>query len=518
MQTSRPKALNRKHVLTAFAVALLSACGGGDDDSSPPPQQQPASCEQGAAASQAQAKDDNRRLIAKLKPGADLSAMFSATASAASAASTGAKQNATTMQGMRLRKLVEMKDLPRARAAGAASDVSSATANAVGAPRFASLELTDPSLSLESAKQRLRDSGQVEYVEIDARMTPKRAPSDSLYSQGWHLNNNGTYTDTQLVRRASATGFDIDAQLAWDRGVGTGSSVVAIVDTGTQTNHPDLAANLWRNSGEIANNGIDDDRNGIADDVHGADMVLGLGSVEPYGRADDDHGTNVAGVIAARGDNGTGTTGVAWNTKIMSLKIAAPDTDSYFVSDFIDAFNYALTQKANGVNVRVINVSYVAELEVNAFREVIDAANRQGILVVVPSGNDGSTDVACLGYPAAWRLPNVLTVGASNPNGQLAVFSNFGSLTNLYAPGEAILTTSSFSGPTSGVRLLAPGYRVVSGTSFSAPVVAGAAALLMDTYPSASMSAVRARLIASATPFSSNLPHLNLANAIATSP
>jgi subtilisin family serine protease len=503
----------RRFALTACALALLSACGGGDDSSSNPPQQQPAACPASAQAGQAQLSEPDRRLIVKLKPQANWPGM--ATARAASAGGSSAGVQATGLEGMRVRKLIQMNNPAVARASSASGQALPASQ---GSTRFASVELTDPALSAETAMQRLRASGDVEAVEVDARMRRARAPNDPLYSQSWHLNNTGTYTDNQLVRRSGATGFDIDAQLAWDRGVGTGNTVVAVVDTGTHTSHPDLAANLWRNGGEVANNGIDDDRNGIVDDVYGADMVLGVGSVEPYDRLDSDHGTNVAGVIAAQGDNNGGTTGVNWNTKIMSLKIEAPDVEDYFVSDFIDAFNYALTQKAQGVNVRVINVSYVASQDVTAFREVVEAANRAGVLVVVPSGNEGSAQPGCVGYPAIWRLPNVLTVGASNPNGQLAVFSNFGSLTNLYAPGEAILTTSLFAAAQPGIRLVAPGYRVVNGTSFSAPVVAGAAALLMDTYPASSMAAVRARLIGSATPFSSNLPHLNLGNAIATAP
>jgi subtilisin family serine protease len=500
----------RVGALTVLSCALLAACGGGDDSGNPG--QQPSACPAAASASLVSPSvSTGVALIAKLKADAVVP-----TASAVGAAGSETQKQAsgdTLANGLRLHKVIHIGG---AAATKSAANTSTATGSAPDIPalRFARLQATDAAMSTEAAIQLAKDTGLFEYVEPDVQMKKSRLPNDNLFSRAWHLKNTGQF-------QGGVVGFDIGAENAWNYGIGTRNTVVAVVDDGIHTVHPDLAPNLWRNPGEIAGNCVDDDGNGIKDDLHGADMVLGSGDVDPYfPRVDSDHGTMVSGVIAAQGNNAEGAVGVNWNTQVMSVKVEGPASSNYslFVSDFVDAFNYILTQKARGVNVRVINVSYGTPSNVSAYRDVIVAAGQQGILVVVPTGNDGSNVASDLGYPSNWQLSNVISVGASTPAATRAVFSNYGSLATLFAPGESIVTTSMFSSSPTNIGLVAPGYRSINGTSFAAPVVAGAAALLMDTYPMASMAAVRAKLINTSSPFGVGERHLNLAAAIATAP
>jgi subtilisin family serine protease len=342
-------------------------------------------------------------------------------------------------------------------------------------------------------------------------------PNDPYFGSAWHLKNTGQY--------GGVVGNDIGAELAWNRATGTGNTVVAVIDDGLFIDHPDLSPNLWRNPREVAN-GLDDDGNGIVDDLHGADMVQGIGEVRPYSpRLDSDHGTMVAGIIAARGNNNEGSSGVMWGAQMMALKIEGPESSCYslFVSDFVKALNYVVAQKRAGVNVRVANISYGGVSDTQTYRDALTAAGNEGILVVVAAGNDSSSSSAALGFPSGWQLPNVLSVGALTPANTRASYSNYGPLVNIFAPGEQMLTTSMFASNPGDGSFFQPGYRVVNGTSFSAPVVSGAAALILDAYPGSSMAAVRSRLLAAAVPFGTPLPgtsqvKLNLGAAIATAP
>ncbi len=493
----------RFYSLAILSAAALTACGGGSGDSGGSSNPQSSSCSAAAPGG-----TQGERLIAKLRSHAQVSP-----ASVVRQSATGGSINLGP--GLKLLKVSQLSAAPD----NPLSPRSSASKESAAAPvRYASIQVTEPGLSMSTAMQRLRDTGLVDHVEPDAPMRRYAVPNDPFYTNAWHLRNTGQF--------GTPAGPDIGAESAWNINTGSGNTVVAVIDDGLHISHPDLSPNLWRNPREVAGNGIDDDGNGIVDDVHGADMVLGIGDVRPYfPRENSDHGTNVAGIIAGQGANNEGATGVLWNTQVMAMKIKGPASTGYSLclSDFVDAFNYALTQKAVGVNVRVINVSYGTSADSASYREVINAAGAQGILVVVAAGNDSRSDAAALGFPTNWALPNVLSVGAFNARGARASFSNFGSLVNIYAPGQDLLTTSSFATQLADGSLFAPNYRWVDGTSFAAPAVSGAAALLMDAYPSASMSAVRARLLSTAVAFGTptagvTQKRLNLGAAMAASP
>src|SRR5262249_48878129 len=149
------------------------------------------------------------------------------------------------------------------------------------------------------------------------------------FSSLWGLHNTGQTGGTPDA--------DIDAPEAWDVTTGSSSVVVAVIDTGVDYTHPDLAANIWTNAGEVPGNGVDDDHNGYVDDVHGYDFVNNDG--DPMD--DHFHGTHVAGTIGAVGNNGTGVAGINWNVKIMALKFLDGNGGGY-ASDAIRAVNYAV--------------------------------------------------------------------------------------------------------------------------------------------------------------------------------
>jgi subtilisin family serine protease len=331
--------------------------------------------------------------------------------------------------------------------------------------RLATFDTAASGLGSAAAITKLMATGLFEYVEIDHSQQKRRAPNDPLYGQQWHLNN-------QL-----RVGSDIGAVRGWDTFTGSGDEVVAVVDDGVQHTHPDLSANIWVNPREVAGNGIDDDGNGIIDDVYGADLVQKTGDVLPYDRNDSDHGTNVAGALAAVGNNALGISGVMWRAKIMVLKIEGPAPDySLRTSEFVTAIRYAIAQKQAGVRIRTVNISYGSANVSRAYRDALLEADAAGIVVVVAAGNDGTQTALDVGYPTGYGLPNVISVGAFDRNGARAGFSNFGNQVHLFAPGQGILTTTS---RTAFSNANGP-YTPVDGTSFAAPLVAGMVGLIFD--------------------------------------
>lgn len=279
----------------------------------------------------------------------------------------------------------------------------------------------------------------------------------------------------------------IDATNAWGITTGSSSVVVAVIDTGVDYTHVDLAANMWTNSGEIAGNGIDDDGDGFIDDVYGYNFFSDTGDAKD----DNGHGTHVAGTIGAVGNNGTGVTGVNWSVSIMSLKFMSSNGSGY-LSDAIEAMNYATMMRTTyGVNVRVANCSWGGSSFSSAMETAIQAANDAGILVVVAAGNSSSNNDATAQYPA--NYDNVISVAASTKTNTLASFSNYGSTTvDIAAPGVSIYST-----------VLNNSYAYYSGTSMAAPQVSAVAALCWAANPDATVAEVRAAILNGVTKVSS---------------
>lgn len=319
-----------------------------------------------------------------------------------------------------------------------------------------------------------------------------RSPNDPFFSDQWHLDNTG-----QPIPGGPGTpGASLNLPPAWDVTIGSRSVIIAVIDSGVDVNHPDLNANIWRNPGEIPGNGIDDDGNGYVDDVFGYD----------FGEQDNNpandligHGTAVAGVIGATGNNNRGVTGVAWDVSILPLKIA-DRFGNLRLEAIVAAHDYVTMMRARGFNIVASNNSYgaiAAEFYVDqdfgfvAERQAIERFLDSGGIFIAAAGNSAlDNDEVFRAYPASYNLPGIISVAATDPNDALAGFSNFGAQNvDVAAPGVAILTT-----------FVGDGYGYADGTSFAAPAVAGVVALLKTVRPDASAFEIRQALIDGSDP------------------
>lgn len=272
---------------------------------------------------------------------------------------------------------------------------------------------------------------------------------------------------------------------AWEISQGSNQVIVATIDTGIDYRHPDLASNIWQNKDEIPGNKLDDDDNGFIDDFYGVNMVNQTG--DPFD--DEGHGTHVAGIIAAQGNNHIGIAGVAWNTKILPCKFL-DSNGSGNTSDAIACLDYVYLLKKKGVNIVATNNSYGGPSSSRAFYDAIRAQADAGILFITAAGNDGKNNDTYNSYPANYNLPNVISVAAVDKKGALASWSNRGSNTvHVGAPGVGILST--FPGNK---------YQILEGTSMATPYVTGLAALIKAAKPTLAMAEIRNLILTSGQP------------------
>jgi subtilisin family serine protease len=313
-------------------------------------------------------------------------------------------------------------------------------------------------------------------------------PNDPSFPDQWAHENTG--------HGGGVSGADIDSVRAWDISTGSDSVVVAITDSGVDFTHPDLDANVWTHPGEdpwadphdpATGNGVDDDLNGYVDDWKGYDFsgpVLFLPDPDNDPMDGTGHGTHVAGIVAAVGNNGVGVTGVSWTSKIMPLKVGPESGSMFTVFVLAEAIDYAVSNGAD-----IINASWVVPVfRIRTLEESIENANAAGVLLVAAAGNASmDNDGSIKAYPANYAFDNVIAVAATDQYDDLAHFSNFGRTTvHVGAPGYSILSTLPLP--------LAYGY--LSGTSMSAPCVAGALAVIQAAHPTESYIEVRDRLFA----------------------
>ncbi|HLP40574.1 MAG TPA: S8 family serine peptidase, partial [Fibrobacteria bacterium] len=286
-------------------------------------------------------------------------------------------------------------------------------------------------------------------------------PNDPEFARQYHLENSGQDSGT--------AGADIRAPQGWNRQKSARKVVVGIIDSGIDYLHPDLAANVWSNPGEIPDNGIDDDGNGYIDDIHGWDFVSG--DNDPMD--DNRHGTHVAGIIAASANNGLGVAGVAWEAQLMAIKFMDA-TGNGKTSDAINAINYA-----RAMGVKLINTSW-GYWHFN--QALFDAVANCGALDVAAAGNAVANLEQMGYYPATFNLDNVLSVAATDRFGGLASFSNYGATAvDLAAPGSAIFSTTPREATADMLQAGVPTmYATMSGTSMATPVVTGIAALVLQ--------------------------------------
>ncbi len=293
-----------------------------------------------------------------------------------------------------------------------------------------------------------------------ASAAPAQAANDPMLDQQWGLTN-------------AATG----APEAWTQSVGNGV-LVAVLDSGVQLNHPDLARSLWRNTAETPGNGVDDDRNGYVDDVFGANIKQLNGNVED----DNGHGTHVAGIVAAQAGNETGGSGIAPGARIMPVKVLDANRagDS---AQLAKGIRYAVDEGA-----RILNVSINGDGTSGDLDAALAYAGQKGATIVASAGNNSRDLDLTPSYPASSTDPAVLTVTATEETGGLLSIANRGLRSvDLAAPGGTILSTARGSG-----------YELRVGTSMAAPFVSGSLALLAAARSDLSQPALRAALVQSA--------------------
>lgn len=297
-------------------------------------------------------------------------------------------------------------------------------------------------------------------------------PNDPYYEKQWYLPK-------------------IKADLAWERINSSPNITIAVIDSGVQIDHPDLKDNIWVNENEIANTGTDDDGNGFIDDINGWDFVENVPDPSPKFNEDwtesgMSHGTMVAGIIAAVGNNNQGVTGLTWQAKIMPLR-ALNHKGEGRISDVVRAIDYAINNGAD-----IINLSFAGFTYNSSLQAAINRASQAGIIVVTAAGNEHengqglNTDETPI-YPACYGKDNILVLGvaSTDPLDQKADFSSYGfSCVDITAPGISFFNTITQGSNLFDQNLLYDGYW--SGTSMSAPIISGTLALIAEMNPNLS--------------------------------
>jgi len=312
-----------------------------------------------------------------------------------------------------------------------------------------------PGLTTEQAIAIYGQHPLIRYVEPNYIVSVDILPNDPRFPELYGLNNTG--------QTGGTPGADIAAEQAWDVSTGSNQVIVGVIDSGIDYTHPDLAANIWTNPGEMPDNGIDDDGNGYVDDVRGWDFANQ--DNDPWD--DHSHGTHVAGTIGAVGDNGVGVSGVNWKVRLVPLKFLH-SSGSGSTSDAILAVEYA-----TAIGADVVNNSWGGGGFSQALLDAIEAAAEADVLFVASAGNQGLDTDLFPHFPSSYEAVNVVSVAATDHNDFKASFSNFGlTSVDLGAPGVDILST-----------LPGSSYGWKGGTSMAAPHVSGAAALIRAVAP-----------------------------------
>ncbi|MBP7051627.1 MAG: S8 family serine peptidase [Phycisphaerae bacterium] len=319
-------------------------------------------------------------------------------------------------------------------------------------------------ISPAEAALRFTACADVLYAEPNYKYQLDRTPNDAMFAQQWALNNTG--------QSGGLLDADIDATEAWNTTTGSKDVIVAVLDTGIDPTNADVALNLWQNSKETkGTSGTDDDGNGYIDDFSGYNFIGDNTDLtdEVY------HGTYVAGIIGAYGNNQIGIAGVCWNVGLMICKVA--DADGVNLDAAVAAVQYATASGA-----KVINASWSGPAYSKSLRDAIEAAGEKGILFVASAGN-GSANTDNVGaqvYPAGYDLYNIISVMATNSRDQMAATTNCGlHSVDIAEPGEEILSTMPMTATDVMTEIgLAPEYGTLSGTSVAAPHVSGVCALM----------------------------------------
>lgn len=327
----------------------------------------------------------------------------------------------------------------------------------------------------------LRQNPSVEFIEPNYIYRASKVPNDVMFGQLWGMLNVGQQDSS---RKEGVAGMDIGAEKAWDITTGSKDVIVAVIDTGVNYKHPDLADNMWTNEAELnGQTGVDDDGNGIVDDIYGANFV---NADKPTGNPLDDngHGSHCAGTIAGVGDNGMGVVGVAWQARVMGVKFLS-GSGSGSLDGALKGIDYAVSMGA-----KVLSNSWGGGGYSDILKAAIERSHQANTLFVAAAGNESNNNDSSPTYPATYDVPNVLSVAAIDNRGKMASFSNYGKKSvHIAAPGVNIVSS-----------VLGQKYDSFSGTSMATPHVSGVAVLLASAEPNLTGVEMKQRLMETAVP------------------
>jgi subtilisin family serine protease len=327
--------------------------------------------------------------------------------------------------------------------------------------------------TVKDAIKSYRSNPDVLYAEPDYLVHALETPNDPFFSSQWNLQNIG--------QNGGTPGADIRATEAWNITTGSASVVIAVLDTGIDYTHPDLAANVWTSS--VSFSGVD--QYGVTIQCgpgsHGFNAVAG--TCDPMD--DNDHGSHVSGIMGAAGNNGIGVAGVDWSMQILPCKFLDASGEGDLASA-ISCLDVVEQLKDAGVNIIATSNSWGGATFSQALQDAVQAQMQDNILCIAAAGNDFADNDAVPEYPASIALPNVISVAATDNKDQVATFSDLGRHTvHLGAPGVNILSTTPNDT-----------YSVFSGTSMATPHVAGVAALLKAQDPTRDWRAIKNLILA----------------------
>ena len=327
----------------------------------------------------------------------------------------------------------------------------------------------------EAVIESLKKNELVEIVEPNYIYTINKISNDPLFEKLWGLSNVG---QKDPAGQTGVAGVDINVEKAWDIQTGSADTVVAVIDTGIDFNHPDLKSNMWRNEAEANGTaGVDDDNNGVVDDIYGYNAVDNSGNPMD----DQGHGSHCAGTIGAKGNDGVGVAGVNWDVQLMAVKFLDKN-GSGTLENAIKAIDYATRMGA-----KIMSNSWGGGGFSQTLFDSIKRTQEAGAVFIAAAGNDGSNNDSRPAYPASYDISNIISVAAINNKGAKAEFSNYGKRSvHIGAPGVNILSTTGGK------------YSSFSGTSMATPHVAGVVALLWSNETQMNAAEIKNRILTTA--------------------
>ncbi|HYO56956.1 S8 family peptidase [Archangium sp.] len=333
-----------------------------------------------------------------------------------------------------------------------------------------------PGVGVELAAEAYRADPDVLYAEPNYLYSIDRTPDDPEFDELWGMHNIGQSSGT-----ADA---DLNMPDAWELTTGSEEAIIAVIDTGINYLHEDLADNMWTNPGEIPDNDVDDDGNGYVDDVHGINAITGSG--DPLD--DNKHGSHCAGTIAGRGNNAKGVTGVNWQAKLIACKFLSA-TGSGATADAVECLDYLhtlRTRTSHPVNIVASSNSWGGGSFSQALQDAIAKHQEAGILFIAAAGNNSANNDVTNNYPSNYPLVNIIAVAAIDRKDALASFSSYGRRrVHVGAPGVDVLSS-----------VLGQDYALLSGTSMATPHVSGLVGLLKAQDPTRDWRALKNLIMA----------------------